>query len=200
MYQRPFFLLQQAQRPAQQWGCPNRRQNHQIRHFIRRQGQAWRPLYKFPQIHPRLPHAHRDGTSVATYANANRQHHVPRIVNNTIAPRWTKDMGISFHWLRCREAQQQFLHEWRPGPTNNDDYVTKHHAAIHHRAMRTIFLTPKRTLDDLHQKARDEKKYDTKKSFRRTTSEGTCPTNYIHCKGVLNTLCTVVGTHSILGQ
>ena len=55
-----------------------------------------------------------------------------RVVNNTIAPRRTKAMGMRFHWLRFRKYQQQFCHYWQPGPTNNGDYLTKHHAAVHH--------------------------------------------------------------------
>ena len=54
------------------------------------------------------------------------------VVNNTIAPRRTKAMGMRFHWLRFRKYQQQFCHYWQPGPTNNGDYLTKHHAAVHH--------------------------------------------------------------------
>ena len=75
-------------------------------------------------------------------------------VNNTIDPQRTKDMDMRFHWLQCHKRQQQFLHYWRPGQTNNGDYITKHHAAVHLRAMRTEFFTPKRTLVNLRQRAR----------------------------------------------
>ena len=77
-----------------------------------------------------------------------------RVVKNTISPCRTKSMDMRFHWLRCRKAQQKFCHYWRPGPTNNGDYVTKHHAAVHHRAMRTKRLAEKITLDILRQKKR----------------------------------------------
>ena len=78
------------------------------------------------------------------------------VVNNTIAPRRTKAMDMRFHWLRCRQAQQQFRHYWRPGPTNKGDYVTKHHAAVHHRAMRTTFLTPRQILNELRQRSQTQ--------------------------------------------
>jgi hypothetical protein len=54
------------------------------------------------------------------------------IVNNNIQPRQSKAMDMKFHWLRCCEAQDQFIFFWRPGPTNRADYWTKHHCAAHH--------------------------------------------------------------------
>ena len=64
------------------------------------------------------------------------------VISNTIQPKRTKAMDMRFHWLRCRKNQGQFRHYWAPGPSNLGDYVTKHHAHIHHRATRPIFLTP----------------------------------------------------------
>ena len=72
------------------------------------------------------------------------------VVNNNIQPRRTKAMDMRFHWLRCRESQQQFRYFWRPGHTNRADYWTKHHCAAHHRQIRTEILTPKSVLDALH--------------------------------------------------
>ena len=74
------------------------------------------------------------------------------VVTNNIASKRLKSMDMKFHWLRCRAAQGQFRHYWRPGPTNLGDYVTKHHAAIHHRATRGTFLTPKFKLDLLRKR------------------------------------------------
>ena len=91
------------------------------------------------------------------------------VVNNTIAPLPTKSMDMRFHWLPDRIQQIQFRHDWMPGPYNKGDYVTKHHAKIHHMATRTTYLTPKTILDDL-----------------RCTRAHT--RKYIHCKGVLDTL------------
>ena len=65
------------------------------------------------------------------------------VVNKNIASKRLKSMDMKLHWLRCRIAQKQFRRYWRPGPTNLGDYVTKHHAPIHHRAVRWMYLTPK---------------------------------------------------------
>ena len=71
------------------------------------------------------------------------------IVSNNIASKRLKSMDMKLHWLRCRASQSQFRHYWRPGPTNLGDYVTKHHAAIHHRAVRATYLTPRLRLNVL---------------------------------------------------
>ena len=68
------------------------------------------------------------------------------VVINTIQPKRTKAMDMRFHWLRCRVNQQQFRPYWRAGTTNLADYVTKHHPAIHHQAVRPLFLTADRPL------------------------------------------------------
>ncbi len=64
------------------------------------------------------------------------------VVNNNIQPRRTKAMDMQYHWLRCRETQNQFRYYWRPGPTNRADYWTKHHCAAHHIEQRPDILTP----------------------------------------------------------
>jgi hypothetical protein len=64
------------------------------------------------------------------------------VVNSNIQPRRTKAMDMRFHWLRCREAQQQFRFYWAPGKTNLGDYWTKHHCAAHHIDKRPTILTP----------------------------------------------------------
>eukprot|EP00804_Cyclotella_cryptica_P005170 CCRYP_014218-RA/>CCRYP_014218-RA protein AED:0.46 eAED:0.46 QI:0/-1/0/1/-1/1/1/0/194 len=63
------------------------------------------------------------------------------VVNNTIQPKHTKAMDMCFHWLRCRINQKHFRPYWRTGATNLADYVTQHHPAIHHHAVRPLFLT-----------------------------------------------------------
>ena len=63
------------------------------------------------------------------------------VVTNTIQPKRTKAMDMRFHWLRDRKNQGQFRTYWREGKTNLGDYVTKHHAAIHHRTVRSLYLT-----------------------------------------------------------
>ena len=74
-------------------------------------------------------------------------------VTNNIASKRLKSMDMRIHWLRCRALQGQFRHYWRPGLTNLGDYVTKHHAEIHHRTVRPTFLTPKLHLDQLQNRA-----------------------------------------------
>ena len=70
-------------------------------------------------------------------------------VTNNIASKQLKSMDMRIYWLRCREFKGQFRHYWRPGPTNLGDYVTKHHAEIHHCTVCPTFLTPKLHLDQL---------------------------------------------------
>ena len=62
------------------------------------------------------------------------------VVNNNVMKK-LKAMDMKYHWLRDRENQGQFRHYWAPGKENNGDYVTKHHAPIHHQATRPTFLT-----------------------------------------------------------
>ena len=64
------------------------------------------------------------------------------VVNSNIQPKRTKAMDMRFHWLRDREAQEQFRTFWKPGVTNLADYWTKHHCPAHHKEMRPVFLTP----------------------------------------------------------
>ena len=68
------------------------------------------------------------------------------VVQNNLATKRLKSMDMIFHWLRCRAAQCQFRYYWRAGSTNRGYFVRKHHAAIHHRAIRPQLFTPKRTL------------------------------------------------------
>jgi len=54
------------------------------------------------------------------------------VVNNKVMKKF-KSMDMKCHWLRCRINQHQFRHCWATGKSNNGDYVTKHHASIHHQ-------------------------------------------------------------------
>jgi hypothetical protein len=74
------------------------------------------------------------------------------IVSNIIQPKRTKAMDMRFHWLRCRTNQKQFRTYWRAGSTNLADYVTKHHAPIHHRTIRALYLTAPTKLAHLRHK------------------------------------------------
>ena len=73
------------------------------------------------------------------------------VVNNNVMKK-LKAMDMKYHWLCDRISQKQFRHYWAPGHDNNGDYVTKHHAAVHHQAMRSTFLTNSATLHELRAK------------------------------------------------
>jgi hypothetical protein len=63
------------------------------------------------------------------------------LLNNEILPKALKSMDMRFHWLRCRNAQEQFQYYWRPGTQNLADYFTKHHPATHQKSVRPTILT-----------------------------------------------------------
>ena len=73
------------------------------------------------------------------------------VVTSNIQPRQTKAMDMRFHWLRCREVQNQFRFFWRPGKTNLADYWTKHHCAAHHAEQRKQILTPQSVITALRE-------------------------------------------------
>jgi hypothetical protein len=70
------------------------------------------------------------------------------VVNNNVLKK-LKSMDMKYHWLRDRIFCRQFRHYWAPGKENNGDYMTKHHASIHHLATRPTFLTPLTILQTL---------------------------------------------------
>ncbi len=73
------------------------------------------------------------------------------IVNNNIMKK-LKAMDMKYHWLWDRISQKQFQHYWAPGCKNKGNYVTKHHAPVHHEAMRSTFLTNIATLQALRKR------------------------------------------------
>ena len=74
------------------------------------------------------------------------------VVTNNIASKRLKSMDMKFHWLQFQATKGQFRQYWRPGPTHLGDYVTKHHAAIHHRTTQGTFLRPKFKLNLLQKR------------------------------------------------
>ncbi len=60
-----------------------------------------------------------------------------------------KAMDMKYHWLWDRISQKQFRHYWAPGNENKGNYITKHHALVHHEAMRSTSLTSIATLQAL---------------------------------------------------
>ena len=74
------------------------------------------------------------------------------LVNNNIDSKRLSLMDMRINWLRCRIAQVQFHHYWKPGPKNLGDYSTKHYTAIRHRTLIPMYLTPKKYLDLLQKR------------------------------------------------
>ncbi len=75
------------------------------------------------------------------------------VVNKDVMKK-LKVMDMKYHWLGCRINQHQFCHFWVAGKSNNGDYVTKHHAPIHHQATRPTFLTPITILQNLQNRVK----------------------------------------------
>jgi hypothetical protein len=57
----------------------------------------------------------------------------------TMTPKASKSMDQCFHWLKCRDAQCQFLYLWRRGINNQADYASKHYLAKHHQAVQPFY-------------------------------------------------------------
>ena len=64
-------------------------------------------------------------------------------VYDNIHQKRSKAWDMRYHWLRDRQAQQQFKIFWEKGTTNDADYFTKHHATAHHRAQRAKYVRDK---------------------------------------------------------
>ena len=61
-------------------------------------------------------------------------------IYDNIHQKRSKSWDMRFHWLRDRETQRQFNIHWKPGVNNKSDYFTKHHATVHHREQRPIYV------------------------------------------------------------
>ena len=59
-------------------------------------------------------------------------------------------VDMRFYWIQDRIKQGHFRVCWRPGFENLADYFTKHHAPIHHRRMRPIYLSTRHERQDPH--------------------------------------------------
>ena len=54
------------------------------------------------------------------------------LTTGAMIPKRSKAVDMRFHWLKCREAQQQFNIKWKQGTVNKADYPSKHHPlAVH---------------------------------------------------------------------
>jgi hypothetical protein len=70
------------------------------------------------------------------------------ILNNNVMKK-LQAMDMKYHWLWDGISQKQFRHYWAPGNKTKGYCVTKHHAPVHHEAMRLTFLTSNATLQAL---------------------------------------------------
>jgi hypothetical protein len=62
------------------------------------------------------------------------------LATHTITQKRSRAIDMRFYWIQDREAQGQFASFWAPAALNKADYLTKHHSAAHHRAMRPNYL------------------------------------------------------------
>jgi hypothetical protein len=58
----------------------------------------------------------------------------------TMTPKASKLMDQHFHWLKCCNAQLQFLYLWRHGIDNCADYASKYHSAKHHQTVNPFYI------------------------------------------------------------
>jgi hypothetical protein len=65
------------------------------------------------------------------------------IANSNLRQQRSRAIDMRFYWIRDRVRQGQFHIYWGPGQLNLADYFTKHHAASHHRAMRSHYVAPR---------------------------------------------------------
>jgi hypothetical protein len=70
------------------------------------------------------------------------------VINNNVMKK-LKPMDMKNHWLWDRISQKQFQHYWAPENKNKGNYITKHHAPVHHEAMQSTFLISIATLQAL---------------------------------------------------
>jgi hypothetical protein len=58
----------------------------------------------------------------------------------TMTPKTSKLMDQCFHWLKCCNAQCQFLYLGRRGMDNCADYASRRHPAKHHQAVHPFYI------------------------------------------------------------
>jgi hypothetical protein len=62
------------------------------------------------------------------------------VTMGTMTPKASKSMDQYFHWLKCHNAQCQFLYLWRRSIDKCTDYASKHHPAKHHQAVHPFYI------------------------------------------------------------
>ena len=82
-----------------------------------------------------LGHPQNTTTIVTDNATANN------IINGNAKQKRTKAMDMRYNWILDRQVQRHFQVIWRPGKDNLADYFTKHHSTVHHKRVRSIYVT-----------------------------------------------------------
>ncbi len=62
------------------------------------------------------------------------------IANDTVKLRRSKAIDMRYHWIRDRVLQGQFNIFWEASSKDLADYFNKHHAPIHHRTVRPLYI------------------------------------------------------------
>ena len=82
-----------------------------------------------------LGHPQCTTTIVTDNATANN------IINGNAKQKRTKAMDMRYNWILDRQVQRHFHVIWKPGKENFADYFTKHHSTVHHKRVRTLYVT-----------------------------------------------------------
>jgi len=82
-----------------------------------------------------LGHPQCTTTIVTDNATANN------IINGNAKQKRTKAMDMRYNWILDRQVQRHFHVIWKPGKENLADYFTKHHSTVHHKRVRTLYVT-----------------------------------------------------------
>ena len=63
------------------------------------------------------------------------------IINGNAKQKRTKAMDMRYNWILDKQVQRHFHVIWKPGKENLADYFTKHHSTVHHKRVRTLYVT-----------------------------------------------------------
>jgi hypothetical protein len=139
--QRPHVHGRHGGYPHQQWNDTQYFADNKSSDVIGCRSQTWRIVHQ--RQHSSLHATHTWGNGhlqiCVTIQTGNLTAHA--LLINKILPKAFKAVDMQFHWLRCREAQDQYQIYWRPGTQNLVDYWRKHHPASHHKAFWPQILT-----------------------------------------------------------
>jgi hypothetical protein len=62
------------------------------------------------------------------------------IANSTVKRQRSHSMEMHFFWISDKSAPEMYALHWHPGQENLADYQSKHHAGVHHAAVRPWYL------------------------------------------------------------